>query len=327
MNSEKNKKTLVRIPVIDPVPSGIKRPLWSVMIPTYNCAEYLIQTLRSVLSQDPGPEHMQIEVVDDCSTNDDPQKIVSEYGKGRVSFHRRASNGGVTSNFNTCVQRSVGHLVHILHGDDYVLDSFYKKLESEFDGNKSASMIASRSFFIDEHNIIMGVTKYIPRLNDVSNNPSEFFYECPIQCPGVVVRRTFYENFGGFDHSLVHSADWEMWTRAFGFSGGIVLSDVLSCYRQTCGNDSGRLMKTAENLRDYERLALIYKARYPEYDLTKGMKIISSKAFQQALRFRVLGDSDAEKMNIKYWKSRTPAISRVIKHASRMVKGGLSRHR
>jgi cellulose synthase/poly-beta-1,6-N-acetylglucosamine synthase-like glycosyltransferase len=38
---------------IPPVPEGASRPLWSVMIPTYNCANYLRETLTSVLAQDP----------------------------------------------------------------------------------------------------------------------------------------------------------------------------------------------------------------------------------------------------------------------------------
>ncbi len=57
---------------IAPVPQDTPRPLLSVMIPTYNCAGYLRETLASVLSQDPGPEIMQIEVIDDRSTQDDP---------------------------------------------------------------------------------------------------------------------------------------------------------------------------------------------------------------------------------------------------------------
>ena len=37
------------------------------MIPTFNCAGHLGEALRSVLAQAPGPDVMQIEVVDDAS--------------------------------------------------------------------------------------------------------------------------------------------------------------------------------------------------------------------------------------------------------------------
>ncbi|MDQ5819913.1 MAG: hypothetical protein M3540_00535 [Actinomycetota bacterium] len=47
-------------PRIEPVPAGDPRPTWSVMIPTYQCAEYLATTLESVLAQDPGAERMKI---------------------------------------------------------------------------------------------------------------------------------------------------------------------------------------------------------------------------------------------------------------------------
>jgi glycosyltransferase involved in cell wall biosynthesis len=59
------------------------RPLWSVMIPTFRCARFLRRTLDSVLSQDPGQDVMQIEVVDDCSNNDTasvPCPVASDHG-------------------------------------------------------------------------------------------------------------------------------------------------------------------------------------------------------------------------------------------------------
>ena len=65
---------------IGPVDAAFVRPVWSVMIPTYHCARYLGETLRSVLAQDPGPDAMQIEVVDDHSTQDDPERVVREVG-------------------------------------------------------------------------------------------------------------------------------------------------------------------------------------------------------------------------------------------------------
>lgn len=71
---------------IPPVPDGTPRPLWSVMIPTYNCAKYLRETLASVLVQDPGPDVMQIEVVDDHSTKDDPEAVVKELAGDRYTY-------------------------------------------------------------------------------------------------------------------------------------------------------------------------------------------------------------------------------------------------
>jgi glycosyltransferase involved in cell wall biosynthesis len=110
--------------VISSVPVVANRPMFSVMIPTYNCARLLEETLSSVLDQQMSPELMEIIVVDDCS-NDKPEEVVDRLGAGRVSFCRHNENMGATATFNDCILRSSGHLVHILHGDDFVLPGFY----------------------------------------------------------------------------------------------------------------------------------------------------------------------------------------------------------
>ena len=78
MSLVKNSHNLF-LPIVN---SGIQRTLWSVIIPTYNCAEFLKQTLQSVLAQDPGKALMKIIVVDDHSTKDDPEAVVKEFGQG-----------------------------------------------------------------------------------------------------------------------------------------------------------------------------------------------------------------------------------------------------
>ena len=96
--------------VIPLVRDGMERPLWSVMIPSFNCAGLLRDALSSVLAQDPGPQVMQIEVVDDHSTDESTERVVTELGKGRVGFYRQPRNVGHVANFNTCLRRSRGRL-------------------------------------------------------------------------------------------------------------------------------------------------------------------------------------------------------------------------
>src|SRR5690554_6924401 len=119
-------------PVIPARDGALGHPTWSVMIPVYNCSLYLPQVLRSVLKQDLGEAMMQIEVVDDASTDSDVQRIVEELGKGRISYFRQAENVGSLRNFETCINRSKGKYIHLLHGDDLVKDGFYKKITQLF---------------------------------------------------------------------------------------------------------------------------------------------------------------------------------------------------
>src|SRR4029450_1568238 len=105
------------------------RPYWSVIIPSYNPrAAYLEETLRSVLAQDPGPDEMQIEVVDDCSPDGAPVELVHRIAGDRVAVHRERKNNGLAGIWNRCIERACGEWVHILHQDDIVLPGFYEHL-------------------------------------------------------------------------------------------------------------------------------------------------------------------------------------------------------
>lgn len=200
---------------IPSVPEGVYRPLWSVMIPTYNCARYLRETLTSVLAQDPGSEIMQIEVIDDCSTKDDPQAVVEELGRGRVAFYRQPENVGYIKNFETCLKRSHGKLIHLLHGDDCVKEGFYRKLQSAFENNPEIGAAFCRHFYMDENGHYQGNSALEqPESGILSNWLERIAIEQRIQTPSIVVRRSVYEKLGGFDRRFsCCGEDWEMWVR------------------------------------------------------------------------------------------------------------------
>jgi len=110
--------------VIEPVASAA-RPRWSVMIPTYHSGAFLRATLGSVLAQDPGPHAMQIEVVDDHSTADDPGAIVREVAGDRVQFFRQPDNVGHAANFDD------GHWLHLMpmeRDESGILDGWLRRI-------------------------------------------------------------------------------------------------------------------------------------------------------------------------------------------------------
>ncbi|MBF2025195.1 MAG: glycosyltransferase [Oscillatoriales cyanobacterium C42_A2020_001] len=253
-----------QFPSIAPVPKGVHRPRWSVMIPTYNCAEYLKQTLESVLSQAPDPDVMQIEVVDDCSTQDDPEAVVQTVGQGRVSFYRQPQNGGAIHNFNTCIQRSTGHLLHILHGDDKVLPGFYSAMEQAFQTAPDIGAAFCRPIYIDEVDRQRFIyTLEQPEAGIMPHLLQRLGVVCMIQTPSIAVRRSVYEAIGGFHPDLFHAGDWEMWKRVASYYPVWYEPQPLACYRTHSSSHTSSLVRTAANIANTRRAIKISEAYLP----------------------------------------------------------------
>ncbi len=258
------QSTLEQIPQIEPISENVTRPLWSVMIPTYNCASYLGQTLQSVLAQDPGPELMQIEVIDDCSTQDDPQAVVQEIGQGRVHFFRQPGNVGAIANFNTCIQRSKGKLVHILHGDDLVQAGFYKQLGQPLQENENIGAAFCRQRYVDSDTEELGYSRLEQTHPGMLTNPMmHLAITNRIQPPGIVIKRKVYETLGGYNPILFHAADWEMWVRIATQYDIWFEPQALALYRIHTGSDTSRLFQTGSNMRDRRHCIEICRQYWP----------------------------------------------------------------
>ena len=288
---------------------------WSVMIPTYNPrADYLEQTLRSVLAQDPGTAQMQVEVVDDCSPDVEVETIVKSIAGERVVFSKTPRNLGLAGCWNTCIECSRGQWVHILHQDDYILPGFYQLLAKAAACHPEVGLMATRSLFVEPDGVISGVSPRLKTLEKGGHTVDDFLYETPVQCPGVVVKRRVYEMNGGFRLDLKYVLDCEMWARLISSAGGLVTPEALSCYRQGSNghqSESQRLCRTGESLRDLELLNQLFAKSYPEFDSKKGSLRLCSTALYLAEHYSKIGDSEAVKVNMKYWKKYYPSSLRV----------------
>jgi glycosyltransferase involved in cell wall biosynthesis len=284
------------------------------MIPTYNCAAYLRETLASVLAQDPGPEQMQIEVIDDCSS-DDPQAIVDELAPGRVAFHRQAQNVGHVRNFNTCIERSRGRLVHLLHGDDTVRDSFYRTMQQPFDAHPEIGAAFCRYISMDAS----GNWETIGSLEPGGRGILEGWLERialgqRLQTPCMVVRRSVYERLGGFDARLTHCEDWEMWTRIAASFPVCYEPEPLGLYRVHSDSASDSSRRLGDNVVDLRRAIKINRELLaPESadELTaRALEITAVTAVRRAGRMLRAGSGAAARAQVReaLRTSRSPAV-------------------
>ncbi len=245
-----------RPPTIAPLPAGLTRPFWSVMIPIYNCREeYLRETLRSVLCQDPGVADMQIEVIDNHSTVGDPEAVVREMGGRRIEYYRQPLNLGIVENFNACVTRARGHWVHILHGDDSVRADFYSRARAGIMAHPQVGAAFCRMIYMDEDGQWTGLAELEGRNRGVLDRSfaERQLLDQHIQGVAIVVRRSTYEELGGFRSSLPHCLDWDMWKRVAVTKSIYYDPAPMACYRLHKAADSSRLVATGENVADERR--------------------------------------------------------------------------
>ncbi len=250
-------------PEIKPVLDSVTRPLWSVMIPTYNCSKYLIENINSVLEQDPGMEQMQIEVVDDGSTDDDVSALVQQIGKGRIGYYRQPQNVGSLRNFETCLNRAKGHLIHLLHGDDKVKSGFYKEIEMLFTLFPEAGAAFTGFTFVDEENKPLYDNKELLGEPGILKN---WLFEIAkaqlVQPPAMVVKRFVYEKLGSF-YAVHYGEDWDMWVRIAATYPVAHSPGKLAIYRVHQNNITSRYFISGQAMTDAVKVVEMIQKRVP----------------------------------------------------------------
>jgi glycosyltransferase involved in cell wall biosynthesis len=239
---------------------GSVRPFCSVMIPTYNPrVDYLEETLHSVLQQDPGPEQMQIEVIDDCSSDDLAAQTARRVGGGRVTFHAEHQNRGLANTWNRCIERARGNWVHILHQDDTVLPGFYERLRQGAEQSDAGAAFCRYAVVNSKGHWLRISELYRESAGLLDDWHAKITIHQLIQCPAIAVRRLVYEQLGGFLPRLRYTPDWEMWQRVASQFSFWFEPSILACYRTHRDSATSRLRLDAADARELREVIHVTK--------------------------------------------------------------------
>jgi glycosyltransferase involved in cell wall biosynthesis len=258
----------------------MQSPLFSVIIPCYNSASTLLQTLESAATQT--VKEIEIIVVDDGSSDEGPARV-AEFAAAdpRVRLLRQA-NSGVSTARNRGVQESRGKFIAFLDADDLWDPRYLETHAQRFARDESLGVSFSVIRFIDAHGRASGqVSK--PRL--VGLDPAEILATNPCTtCSAIVVRRTTIEEVGAFDTALRRAEDQE-WLFRVSVSGWKIEGDPapLVAYRNSVGGLSSSL---AEMYDSY--LEMLEKARALRPNLVERHRKVASARMLRYLARRAL---------------------------------------
>ena len=202
------------------------RPLVSVVIPAFNVAAWIGDTIQSVLDQTYRP--IEIIVVDDGSA-DDTALVAGKFGNA-VRYIRQP-NAGVGAARNAGFNASRGDLIAFVDADDLWHP---KKLEEQVALLKSKPQLGwvySDAFIVDHT-----AGKVLDRVGRTHSLPDgdiagSLLLNNFIACPTPLIRRSVLTLVGGFDErrSLTVAADWFMWLR-------LAVASPAGCVRSALAN-------------------------------------------------------------------------------------------
>lgn len=136
------------------------RGLVSIVMPSYNTAKYISESIQSVLNQT--YPYWELIIVDDCS-NDNTDEVVKEYlADSRIRYLKNEKNSGAAISRNYALREAKGKWIAFLDSDDLWLPEKLKK-QIEFMVNGGYYFSYTNYEEIDESSKSMGVAVTGPK--------------------------------------------------------------------------------------------------------------------------------------------------------------------
>jgi len=180
-------------------------PFFSVVAPTYNCADFMVEAMESVLAQN--RDDLEIIVVDDGSTDDTRERLAAYSDRARII---RQDNAGAAVARNRGIEEAQGEWVAFIDSDDRWLRGHLDALERAIGSDPEAVMFFTDSWVIDE----AGRKKKEKFSQEMGDSPFlTLLMNNTVSTPGVAVRREVLAEEGGFYSGLRSGQDWDLWLR------------------------------------------------------------------------------------------------------------------
>jgi len=210
----------------------------SVIIPTYNNVDMVVNAIDSVLAQT--YKEFEIIVVDDGST-DNTKEVVQSYGDSVKYVYQENSHISAARNRGFSVSK--GKYIAQLDADDLWLPEKLEKQIAMFEKYPKAGMVYCDSYICDygeEHRRDQIFSKlYVPQAN---GHVFEYFFKTNPMCTSsALISRDIWEQLGGLDTNMRGGQDTEFFMRISYYSPVYACHQPLMIYRRHGKNTSSTI--------------------------------------------------------------------------------------
>lgn len=203
-----------------------KEPFFSVIIPTYNRAALILDTIKTVIAQE--YQNFEIIVVDDGST-DNTEEIIKAYNHPKIIYHRKENEERAVAR-NTGTQLAKGDYVTFFDSDDYLYPNHFTEAIKLIEQHNNPE------FFYLPFDIMDASTRKIIKKQEI--HPYTDFNKMLINgnylsCNGVFLRKDVaLQHPFNTDRDLSASEDYDLWlhlaARYTIYHGDVITSTLLN---------------------------------------------------------------------------------------------------
>jgi glycosyltransferase involved in cell wall biosynthesis len=201
-----------------------ERPEISVVIPTRDRWPLLVSRALPAALEQEDVDH-EVIVVDDGSR--EAVTVPPELASARIRVVRREHAGGMALARNTGLKEARGEWIAFLDDDDLWSP---RKLQAQLETARSeqAEWVYAAAIAVDERRRVLH-RLYLPPAQELREKLQRACV-IPAGCSNVIARTSLIRSVGGFDETLVHVADWDLWITLADAGKAAVRDDVLVAY-------------------------------------------------------------------------------------------------
>jgi GT2 family glycosyltransferase len=204
-------------------------PRASIVLPAYNGARYLAESLESCLAQTFGD--FELLVVDDASTDETPSIVAAFAARDpRIRCLRHETNRGLPAALNTGFAASRGAYLTWTSDDNRYLPDALAELVRALDDDAQVAFAYADIELLDADGRVVGRERAMEPLDLLTGHEGTGF-----AC--FLYRRAVYERIGAYADDLALAEDYDYWLRILAARLGMRhLHRVLYQYRRHAGS-------------------------------------------------------------------------------------------